>query len=66
MSLALDDLKNFITVTETLNVTRASEILGMTQPALSYSLKRLEREFGTELFIRLKNGKNAENCVLIG
>ncbi|MAZ48655.1 MAG: LysR family transcriptional regulator [Halobacteriovoraceae bacterium] len=56
MSLALDDLKNFITVTETLNVTRASEILGMTQPALSYSLKRLEREFGTELFIRLKNG----------
>lgn len=56
MSLALDDIKNFIAVTETLNVTRASEILGMTQPALSYSLKRLEREFGTELFIRLKNG----------
>ena len=56
MSLALDDIKNFITVTETLNVTRASEILGMTQPALSYSLKRLEREFGTELFVRMKNG----------
>lgn len=56
MSLALDDIKNFITVTETLNVTRASEILGMTQPALSYSLKRLEREFGSDLFIRMKNG----------
>jgi len=56
MALALDDIKYFITVTETLNVTRASEIIGISQPALSYSIKRLENEVGVELFIRLKNG----------
>lgn len=56
MSLILDDIKHFITVTETLNLTRASEIIGMSQPALSYSMKRLESELGGLLFIRLKNG----------
>lgn len=52
----MDDIKYFITVSETLNITRASEIIGITQPALSYSMKRLERELGGNLLIRLKNG----------
>lgn len=56
MSLALDDIKNFIKVTETKNITRASESLGLSQPALSYSMKRLESELGQKLIIRLKNG----------
>ncbi len=56
MSLALDDIKNFIKVSETKNITRASESLGLTQPALSYSIKRLENELGQELIVRLKNG----------
>lgn len=56
MSLVMDDIKYFITITETLNITRASEIIGISQPALSYSVKRLEREIGGELLIRLKNG----------
>ena len=56
MSLILADIKYFITISETLNVTRASEIIGITQPALSYSLKRIESELGGQLFIRLKNG----------
>jgi DNA-binding transcriptional LysR family regulator len=56
MSLVLDDLKNFLKICETRNVTRASEIIGISQPALSYSIKRLERELGGELIIRLKNG----------
>lgn len=56
MALSLDDIKNFITVSETLNITRASEILGISQPTLSYSVKRLESEFGFDLIIRLKNG----------
>lgn len=56
MSLALDDIKSFITISETLNITRASEILAMSQPTLSYSLKRLEKELGTNLIVRLKNG----------
>lgn len=56
MALVLDDIKYFSIVCSTLNVTRASEIIGISQPALSYSIKRLEKELGTELIIRLKNG----------
>lgn len=56
MSLVLDDIKYFITVSDTLNVTRASEIIGISQPALSYAIKRLENKLGGQLLIRLKNG----------
>ena len=56
MSLMMDDVKYFITVSETLNITRASEIIGISQPALSYAIKRLENELGGQLLIRLKNG----------
>lgn len=56
MSIVMDDIRYFNTVATTLNMTRASEILGITQPALSYAIKRLERELGGDLFIRLKNG----------
>ena len=56
MSLNLDDIRYFTTVCECLNVTRASEIIGISQPALSYAIKRLENEFGAKLLIRLKNG----------
>lgn len=52
----MDDIKYFVTVSETLNITRASEIIGISQPALSYAIKRLESELGGELLIRLKNG----------
>ncbi|MGX6642771.1 LysR family transcriptional regulator [Legionella pneumophila] len=56
MSLLLDDIKYFIAASDTLNMTRASEIIGISQPALSYSIKRLENKLGGLLFIRLKNG----------
>lgn len=56
MSLMMDDVKYFITVSETLNITRASEIIGISQPALSYAIKRLENELGGQLLIRLKSG----------
>lgn len=56
MSLVMDDIKYFITVSETLNITRASEIIGISQPALSYAVKRLENNLGGQLLIRLKNG----------
>jgi LysR family transcriptional regulator, cell division regulator len=52
----MDDIKYFITVSETLNLTRASQIIGISQPALSYAVKRLENKLGGQLFIRLKNG----------
>jgi DNA-binding transcriptional LysR family regulator len=56
MAMNIDDIKYFIKTAELLNVTRASEVLGVSQPALSYSLKRLEGQLGAPLFIRLKNG----------
>ncbi|MDF1758968.1 MAG: LysR family transcriptional regulator [Coxiellaceae bacterium] len=56
MSLMMNDIKYFVTVSETLNITRASEIIGISQPALSYAIKRLENELGGQLLIRLKNG----------
>lgn len=56
MALVIEDIKYFIVVSETQNITRASERLGLSQPALSYALKRLEQELGAELLIRLKNG----------
>jgi DNA-binding transcriptional LysR family regulator len=56
MSLMMDDIRYFNVVINTLNLTRASEILGVAQPTLSYSIKRLEKELGGDLLIRLKNG----------
>ena len=56
MSVVMDDIKYFVVVSDTLNVTRASEILGVTQPTLSYAIKRLETGLGGDLLIRLKSG----------
>lgn len=56
MGMNLDDIKYFQKICETKNITRASEILGITQPTLSYSLKRLESEVGDELIVRKKTG----------
>ena len=46
----------FLTLCETLNISRASEILGMQQGGLSKPLKKLEKSLGTELFIRKGRG----------
>jgi DNA-binding transcriptional LysR family regulator len=56
MALLLEDIKYFIQVSDTLNMTRASEIIGISQPALSYAIKKLEKKIGGTLFIRTKNG----------
>ncbi len=56
MSVNLDDIKNFLVVSKSLNITRASEIAGISQPTMSYSIKRLEKELNGKLLIRLKNG----------
>ncbi|MFC4388031.1 LysR family transcriptional regulator [Gracilibacillus marinus] len=47
-----DALKTFITIAEVKNFTKASEILHISQPSVSLQVKNLEKEFGTELFIR--------------
>ena len=50
------DLKYFLELSQTLHLTRASERLGITQPALSHCLKRLENELNCDLFTRSKKG----------
>lgn len=50
------DLKYFIEIARTSNITRAAERLGITQPSLSIAMKRLEEGVGTDLFVRSKKG----------
>jgi DNA-binding transcriptional LysR family regulator len=50
--LELAQLKYYVTIAETLSFTRAAQILHVSQPALSYQIRRLESELGTHLFDR--------------
>lgn len=43
-------LSYFLQLSETMNYTQAAQILGITQPALTQQIKKLERTMGTELF----------------
>lgn len=45
-------LKYFWTIAEEGTVSRAADVLHITQPTLSRQLKELEEELGTELFVR--------------
>ncbi len=47
-------LKYFLTVAKEENITRAAEILHISQPSLSQQLKELELELGKQLLIRGK------------
>ena len=53
---SLDELRYFHTVVKTLNVSRAAELAGVSQPALSHALRRLEDELGILLLFRTKTG----------
>jgi DNA-binding transcriptional LysR family regulator len=50
------DIEYFAVVAEHGNVRRASEILGLSPPALSKSLRRLEKEMRSRLVIRTPKG----------
>ncbi|MDG2658563.1 LysR family transcriptional regulator, partial [Vibrio parahaemolyticus] len=54
MSKAIDLnlINTFIVVTECLSYTKAADKLGVTQPAISASIKRLERTTNTKLFTK--------------
>lgn len=54
--MELKSLKYFLTVAREENLTRASQILYITQPALSKQLKILEEELGKKLFVRKNSG----------
>ena len=46
----------FYVVAEMKNITKASEILNISQPAVTKHIKNLEDQLGTPLFIRTKKG----------
>jgi len=50
------DLVYFLEVSNTLNISRAAERLGITQPSLSLAIKRTEDSIGSQLLIRSKSG----------
>ena len=45
-------LQYFLTVARESNITRAAELLHITQPTLSRQLMQLEEEMGVQLFER--------------
>lgn len=50
--MEIQTLKNFLTIAREENITKAAQILHVTQPTLSRQLKGLEEELGQKLFIR--------------
>lgn len=50
-------LKYFLTVAKECSITRAANVLHLTQPTLSRQLQDLEKELGQKLFIRGKIGR---------
>ncbi|MES2856406.1 MAG: LysR family transcriptional regulator [Bdellovibrionota bacterium] len=51
-----NDLTYFLEVASTLNISRAAERLGISQPTLSLSVQRLEHQIGASLLLRQKSG----------
>ncbi|MBZ9706781.1 LysR family transcriptional regulator [Mesorhizobium sp. ESP7-2] len=49
-------VKAFVTVAQEGNVTKAAELLNLTQPAVSLQLKRLSQDVGVTLFHRTAGG----------
>ncbi|MFC5288668.1 LysR family transcriptional regulator [Actinokineospora guangxiensis] len=56
MELELRHLRTVAVIAETGSLTKAAVVLGLSQPALSVRLKRLEEEVGAPLFTRGSTG----------
>lgn len=52
----INQIRAFITVAHTRNLTQAAEKLFLSQPAVSAQIKAIENDVGTQLFIRNSNG----------
>jgi len=50
------ELAYFFEVSQTLNISRAAERLGVSQPTLSLAIQRLEHQLGNPLLLRTKKG----------
>lgn len=55
-AVELRTLRYFLAAAQEGNITRAADILHITQPTLSRQIMELERELGTTLMLRWKNG----------
>lgn len=66
--MELRDIEYFTVVAQHGHLGRAAEALGLSQPALSKSLRRLEQELGAKLVKRTPKGVelSAEGVVLLG
>jgi LysR family transcriptional regulator for metE and metH len=53
MNLDIRHLKLIVAVTEEKSVTKAGELLHLTQSALSHQLREIEEKLGTPLFLRM-------------
>lgn len=51
--------KSFLVVFETGNISRAADLLYISQPAVSHNIKELEKQLGIQLFYKKANGMNA-------
>jgi len=49
-------LKYFIALAQTLNFSEAARRCGITQPSMSHSIVELEKQLGTQLFVRSRKG----------
>ncbi|RTL71893.1 MAG: LysR family transcriptional regulator [Hyphomicrobiales bacterium] len=56
--MTLSDLEYLIVVAERGNIGRAAEALGLSQPALTRAIRRLEKLAGQDLFVRHPRGVN--------
>lgn len=54
--MEIQHVRHFIAAAETGNMTRAAELLGIAQPALSQSLRRMEERIGVKLINRSRRG----------
>ncbi|MFO0991247.1 MAG: LysR family transcriptional regulator [Hyphomicrobiales bacterium] len=57
LPLDVDLLRSFLSVEQTGSFSRAAEILGRSQPAISLQIKRLEDRAGVVLFDRSRSGE---------
>ncbi len=55
MMITLKQMQYFSAVCRTMNITKAAEELYISQPALSLSLKEMEKDLETQLFVRQGN-----------
>lgn len=53
--------KSFLVVYETGNISKASELLYISQPAVSHNIKELEKQLEIQLFYKKANGVSATN-----